>query len=571
MSNTATLARPHSSASTENSLTLNSQTQNNTTLNPSLEKLTILFKHLKGLNLNSDKLNQLSKDSKLNQQTLNKLLDGDLSDLQSKSEDEVNTVNSQIALFISKERKADNDKNARALSKDSTKPDSSKTTETSADNTAVSTSAAQTNDSSNSSSKTAEDGLETAETTKLASDKPTSDATADQTKKPETSDAKVEDSNATAGTKAKKTDTLFHKITDKLKVAPAVHKAFQAYANNDKDIQKKLSKTAIQVSLLANMSRLLFRNSKAAAFAGNYAYRGMVGVATLAKFTKVSKNNDAVATVASIFKTLSAFNVFHLASMPFKALGLKNLNFNIGFSNVYSFFGAANGPMNWTSAAAKRMMPKEGYQSAGDSLKAFKQQLNDTISAIKKDGMGAFDPRKSTGANGTVGGILQMIGFGTKQTGLHLRKSGNPLAEVLVTTGNVLRDNVACVATDCERFSKDNMDNGREQSVASGVNYTTEGVLDVLLNLPFLKKYENVVEPLMGMFGTWAAAANTAAVKEETADFKGKPYPAKNIPEFITSAGKAMLKANSSNSLPDFMANAVKNMLSKKEMSAQPA
>ena len=237
-------------------------------------------------------------------------------------------------------------------------------------------------------------------------------------------------------------------------------------------------------------------------------------------------------------------------------MGMKDLNLNIGFSNVYSFFGAANGPMNISSSANKRKMGAEGFKNPMESVKAFTNQLKDAFAAISENGVKAFDPTDGTGVNGTIGGILQIIGFATKQTGLHMRNSGNAMGEALITTGNVLRDNLACFCTDLERFSIDNMERGRIQSVASGGNYSSEGVLDVLLNLPFMKPYERQIESLMGLFGTWAAACNTAAVKEENAEFVGdNPIPAKNLPHFVVRVFEAMVKANAGHCLPESIAN----------------
>ncbi|NQY80151.1 MAG: hypothetical protein HRT47_07555 [Candidatus Caenarcaniphilales bacterium] len=358
-------------------------------------------------------------------------------------------------------------------------------------------------------------------------------------------------------------DTIYHKFANLLSPIPPLKKAFEAYAENKEmangtKIQSFISKLANQVSIGANLLGLALPHNKFIEFAGKYAYRGMVGIAALGKFSKVSKYNDLIASGAGLFKVLSAFNVFHLLTMPLKAVGVKVPNLNISFNNVYSFFGAANGPMNISSSANKRKMGSEGYANPGESIKAFTEQFKDTFDAISKHGMRAFDPRNSTGVNGTVGGVLQMIGFATKQSGLIMRESGNNLGEALITAGNVLRDNFACVATDCERFSQDNMERGRIQSVASGGNYTTEGVLDVLLNLPFMKPFERQTESLMGLFGTWAAAANTAAVKEENAEFKSNDtLSAKNLPEFFLSVGKAMLKANAGHCLPESIANRI--------------
>ena len=359
----------------------------------------------------------------------------------------------------------------------------------------------------------------------------------------------------------KPTDTIYHKFANLLSPIPVLKKAFEAYAENKElgngtKIQSFISKLANQVSIASNLVGLVLPKNKAVEFAGKYAYRGMVGIAALGKFSKVSKNNDLIASTAGFFKVLSAFNVFHLLSMPLKAVGIKVPNLNISFNNVYSFFGAANGPMNISSSANKRKMSENGFANPADSVKAFAEQFKDTFGAISKYGIKAFDPRNSTGVNGTIGGVLQMVGFATKQTGLRMRATGNPMAEALVTAGNVLRDNVACIATDCERFSQANMERGRIQSVASGGNYTTEGVLDVLLNLPFMKPYERQIESMMGLFGTWAAASNTAAVKEENADYLGKDkLSANNLPEFFLSVGKAMVKANAGHCLPEAIAN----------------
>lgn len=364
-------------------------------------------------------------------------------------------------------------------------------------------------------------------------------------------------------------DTIYHKFANLLSPIPQLKKAFEAYAENKKmpngtKIQSLILKAANQISILTNLLGLALPNNKFVKFAGKYAYRGMVGVAALGKFSKVSRNNDLIASASGLFKILSAFNVFHLLSMPLKAIGIKLPNLNISFNNVYSFFGAANGPMNISSSANKLKMSAQGYANPGDSIKAFIEQIKDTFDAIKKDGMKAFDPRIVNGVNGTVGGVLQIIGFAMKQTGLIMRESGNSLGEALITTGNVLRDNIACIATDCERFSQDNLERGRTQSVASGANYTTEGVLDVLLNLPFMKPFENQIESLMGLFGTWAAAANTAAVKEENAQFmsNNKKLATHSLAGSLLSISKAMLRANAENILPKDIVNNIVNLTS---------
>mgnify|MGYP001602425837 CR=1 FL=1 len=362
-------------------------------------------------------------------------------------------------------------------------------------------------------------------------------------------------------------DTIYHRFANLLSPLPPLKKAFETYAENKEmtngtKVQSFISKLANQISIGANLVGLALPNNKFIEFAGKYTYRGMVGIAAFSKFSKVSQYNDLIASVAGLFQVLFAFNVFHILSMPLKAVGIKLPNLNISFNNIYSFFGAANGPMNISSSANKRKMSAKGYSNPGDSVKAFLEQFKDSFDAIKKYGFGAFDPRNSTGVNGTVGGILQLLGFATKQSGLIMRESGNNLGEALITTGNVLRDNIACIATDCERFSRANMERGRIQSVASGGNYTTEGVLDVLLNLPFMKPFERQIESLMGLFGTWAAASNAAAVKEENAEFTSKDtLSANSLPEFFLSVGKGMLKANAGNCLPEGIASNIVNFI----------
>jgi hypothetical protein len=297
--------------------------------------------------------------------------------------------------------------------------------------------------------------------------------------------------------------------------------------------------------------------NKAIDFISQYSYRGMIGISAFAKFTKVAKNNDLIASVMSFIKTIFAFNAQNILSLPLKALGVK-ANLNLPFENFYSWLGFTNGPMNISSAAANTRMGKDGYKNIGESLSTFTEQITDTIgnfkqAAAKGNIFSALDPRNGVGVHGTLGGILQFMGFLTKQTGLILKDRNAVLGNILVNIGSLIRNNIACVLTDIERFSPANMFSGKLQSGASGANYTIEGFLDLAQQNESIAKgpLGKFNRALMGLFGTWAAATNAEAVHEENTDFKGKPLITDLNPiSYMKGLLEATIKANLGHSLP---------------------
>lgn len=365
--------------------------------------------------------------------------------------------------------------------------------------------------------------------------------------------------------------TIFDAFANFLSFNPALQKAFLTYGNDKKlseidqnGIKTKISLFSNQLSVFSNLVSLILPNSKALEgvnkivdVVGQYTYRAMIGISAFAKFTKVSKNNDLIASVMSFVKTIFAFNAQNILALPLKMLGIK-ANLNLSFKNFYSWLGFTNGPMNISSAAANAMMSKQGFKTPGESLSVFGEQITDTIKAFKEKGFKALDPRTGVGTHGTLGGTLQLAGFLMKQTGLIMKDKHPGLGSALARSGGMLRNNVACWLTDIERFSLGNMRAGKIESVASGTNYSIEGILDELQQEEGINnKLGKQIRALMGLFGTWAAATNAEAVHEERNDFEGKSLIKGdvNLASFAKGMIEATIKANIGHSIPKGMAD----------------
>jgi hypothetical protein len=364
--------------------------------------------------------------------------------------------------------------------------------------------------------------------------------------------------------------TIFNTCSNLLTPVPVLKNIFETYAHDKKlntfdeqGIKTKISLLSNQVSVFSNLISLIIPNkpafegiNKAIDFISQYSYRSMIGISAFAKFTKVARNNDLIASIMSFTKTIFAFNAQHILSFPLKALGIK-ANLNLPFENFYSWLGLTNGPMNISSAAANTRMGKEGYKNIGESLSTFTEQITDTIdnfkqAAAKGNIFSALDPRNGVGVHGTLGGVLQLTGFFIKQAGLAIKEKNAGISNILVHSGSMLRNNIACWLTDIERFSPDNMKAGKVESVASGTNYSVEGILDELQQEERINKVMGKqIRALMGLFGTWAAATNAEAVHEENKDFRGKPLLTDlNPASFVKGMFEATLKANLGHSLP---------------------
>jgi len=363
--------------------------------------------------------------------------------------------------------------------------------------------------------------------------------------------------------------TILDSVTNCLSFAPSLQKAFTAYAQDEKlketdkaGIKTRISLFSNQLSVFSNLVNLVLPNSKAfeginkiVDVFGQYTYRAMIGISAFAKFTKVSKNNDLIASVMSFVKTIFALNAQSLLALPFRLLGVK-AKFNLPFENFYSWLGATNGPMNVSSAAANAMMTKAGFKTAGESLSAFKQQFVDVKNVIKERGLyRALKVKAGEGAgvHGTLGGTLQFIGFLMKQIGLIIKPKHAVFGEALAHSGSIIRNQIACVLTDIERFHPEKMEKGKIESVASGVDYTIEGVLDEAQQIGWVQeKAGKQIRALMGLFGTWAAATNAESVNEDRKDFHGTPLikgEAGGI-KYVGAMLEAMLKANAGHSVP---------------------
>lgn len=364
--------------------------------------------------------------------------------------------------------------------------------------------------------------------------------------------------------------TIFNTCSNLLTPVPVLKNIFETYAHDKKlnildeqGIKTKISLLSNQVSVFSNLISLIIPNkpafegiNKAIDFISQYSYRSMIGISAFAKFTKVAKNNDLIASIMSFTKTIFAFNAQHILSFPLKALGIK-ANLNLPFENFYSWLGFTNGPMNISSAAANTRMGKDGYKNIGESLSIFTEQITDTIdnfkqAAAKGNIFSALNPENGVGAHGTLGGVLQLTGFFMKQAGLMIKEKNAGLGNMLEHSGSMLRNNIACWLTDIERFSIGNMMAGKVESVASGTNYSIEGILDELQQQKGINRVMGKqIRALMGLFGTWAAATNAAGVHEENKDFQGKPLLTNANPfSYLRGMLEATIKANLGHSLP---------------------
>lgn len=389
--------------------------------------------------------------------------------------------------------------------------------------------------------------------------------------------------------------SIYDNCVNLLKPFPALKNAFELYAKDQKlaetdaqGIKTKISLLSNQLSVYSNLLSLVIPDkpafekvNKVIDKVGQFTYRSMIGISAFAKFTKVSQNNDLIASVMSFAKTIFALNAQNLLAVPLRAAGVK-ANLNLPFENFYSWLGFTNGPMNISSAAANTRMGKEGYKNIGESLSVFKDQITETTERFKNaltssnplvELAKVFDPRNGVGVHGTLGGVLQLTGFLMKQTGLII-KDKVPFGEALVHSGSMLRNNIACWLTDIERFSLGNMKSGKVESVASGVNYSIEGVLDELQQIEAVdKRFGKPIRALMGLFGTWAAATNAEGVKEERKDFEGKSLIGDNVNLASYGLGmlKAAIKANLGHSLPPAMKEQLENNFSKPKNTLVPA